>query len=642
MFRQGREAHAASTHRRALLTTSLTAAVLALCAQPAMALEPNDEFFSKQWGDHNTGQLVPIDEGNEKFGEPRAGTPGADDRALSAWQVSTGSRAIVIGEADTGVDFKHPDLSANVWSNPGGIGGCPAGTHGYNVLSEACEPLDTEPLSLGEGHFGGHGTHVAGIMAALGDNSTGVAGIDWQATVLPVKWLQAADEDPGVADLIAALRWFAKAAREGVDIRVVNDSPTFEGKPSAKQIKEETEAIGELQAVNILFVTAAGNTAENNDAQTGRYPCRLDLANELCVTASNDEDKLPSWANYGPHTVDLAAPGVSIYSTLREGKYGYLSGGSMAAAQVSGAAALILSTDPSLSPVALKQDIVENVDPLPALSGKVKSGGRLDICKALPGCEPAAVTGVSPTSGPSGGSTSVTITGTHFDGATAVTFGSAEAASFTVDSPTSITADSPAGTGTVDVRVTTPGGSSPAVAADRFTYVAETTTSPPAQPPPSGTTEAPGATQAPGSPTTGGAAAGQSSVLGATAATSVVVLETSTLPVQRGSVAVKLRCVGAQSCSGTLTIAVKRVTRRPGRAPTTTLLTIGRAAFTLTAAQSKSVALTLDASARALLRAHTRLDALLTIRAPASGSGRAMSKSVRLLGHTSSAQKSSS
>jgi subtilisin family serine protease len=640
VFRHAREANAERIDARLLLASLLVAAALALCAQPAMAVEPNDEFFSKQWGEHNTGQLVPIDEGNEKFGEPRAGTPGADDRALRAWQVSTGSRSIVIGEADTGVDFKHPDLAANVWSNPGGIGGCPAGTHGYDVLSKACEPLDTEPLSPGEGHFGGHGTHVAGIMAALGDNSTGVAGIEWQATVLPVKWLQAADQDQGVAKLIEALRWFAKAAREGVDIRVVNDSPTFEGKPSTQQIKEETEAIGELQAANILFVTAAGNTAENNDPQTGRYPCRLDLANELCVTASNDEDKLPSWADYGPHTVDLAAPGVSTFSTLREGKYGYLSGGSMAAAQVSGAAALILSVDPSLSPAALKQDILDNVDPLPALAGKVKSGGRLDVCKALPGCEPAVVSGVSPTSGPTSGGTAVTITGTHLDGATAVRFGSSNAPSFTVDSPTSITATSPAGAETVDVTVTTPGGTSPAVAGDRFTYEAETTTGSPAQPATSGTTEAPGTT-APS--ITVGPPAGQSSVLGATSTASVVVLATSTLPVQRDMAAVKLRCVGAQPCSGTLTVAVKQITRRRGRAPTTRLLTIGRAAFTLAAGQAKSIALTLDASGRALLRAaHKQLDAVLRILAPASGSGKTVSKSVHLLVRTRSAKKSSS
>jgi subtilisin family serine protease len=377
---------------RALLGTSLTASVLALCAAPVAAtVVPNDEFFARQWAASNTGQPVPIDESNEKFGEAKPGTPGTDERALRAWQISTGSRSVVIGEADTGVDYTQPDLAANIWSDPGGIAGCAAGTHGYSVLSKSCEPMDTEPLNYGQGRFGGHGTHVAGIMAAVGGNSKGIAGVDWQATVLPVKWLQAADEDKGVAKLIEALRWFAKAAREGVNLRVVNDSPTFEGTPSAQQIGEETEAIQELGAEGILFVTAAGNTAEDNDAETGRYPCRLGLPNEICVTATNDEDQLPSWANFGAHTVDLAAPGVSIYSTLREGKYGYLSGGSMAAAQVSGAAALILSVAPSLSPPALKQDILDNVDPLFSLSGVVASGGRLDVCKALPGCEPATV-----------------------------------------------------------------------------------------------------------------------------------------------------------------------------------------------------------------------------------------------------------
>src|SRR5207302_9990544 len=117
-----------------------------------------------------------------------------------------------------------------------------------------------------------------------------------------------------------------------------------------------------------------------------RYPCGYDRPTEICVTASNNNDQLPSWANYGPHTVDLAAPGVSIYSTLREGKYGYLSGGSMASPQVAGAAALVLSVSPSLSPQELKADIVGNVDPLPSLAGKVISGGRLDVCTAPPGC----------------------------------------------------------------------------------------------------------------------------------------------------------------------------------------------------------------------------------------------------------------
>lgn len=615
-----------SFRRRVLLAASLTASALALCAPPVSARMPNDEFFARQWAAANTGQPVPIDEGNEKFGEAEAGTPGADDRALQAWRVSTGSRSIVIGEADTGVDYTQPDLAANIWSNPGGIAGCAAGTHGYSVLSRTCEPMDTEPLSYGKGRFGGHGTHVAGIMAAVGDNSTGVAGIDWRATVLPVKWLQAADEDKGVPELIEALRWFANAAREGVDIRVVNDSPTFEGKPSAQQIAEETEAIEELGAEGILFVTAAGNTAEDNDAETGRYPCRLDLANEICVTATNDEDLLPSWANVGALTVDLAAPGVSIYSTLREGKYGYLSGGSMAAAEVSGAAALILSTDSSLSPVALKRDILKNVDPLFSLSGMVKSGGRLDICKALPGCEPAVVTGVSPNSGPASGGTSVTITGAHLDGATTVRFGSADATSFAIGSPTSITARSPAGAGIVDVTVATPGGASPAVAGDRFTYTAE------AEPAPPSPMSIPGAPPGP--------AAG--SVLGAGARASVVVLTSRTLAVRRGRVAVRLRCVGPQPCSGKLTIVVKRVTRSSGRTAATKMQTIGRAVYSLRTGQRKSLTLALNAGGRALLgAAPARLEALLTILPTGPGAGRSVTKSVHLLTRTGSAKKSS-
>jgi subtilisin family serine protease len=363
---------------------------------------PNDAFFAQQWGDQNVGQPIPIEVGSEEFGEPKAGISGAEDRAVQAWRVTTGSRSIVIGEADTGVDYNHPDLAANIWSNPatgpGHLAGCPTGAHGYNVLNGTCEPMDQE-LAKGKGGYGGHGTHVAGIIGAVGNNEIGVAGMNWQTTILPVRWLEAAGHDLGDVKLIEALRWFAKAAREGVNIRVVNDSPTFEGTPTPQNLKEEREAIEELGAEGILFVTAAGNTAENNDEEGGRYPCRLDLANEICVTASNDKDELPSWANFGPRTVDLAAPGVSIYSTLREGKYGYLSGGSMAAAQVSGAAALILSVDPSLSATALKADILDNVDSLPSLAGKVRTGGRLDVCKALPGCE-AAPSKESPPPGP--------------------------------------------------------------------------------------------------------------------------------------------------------------------------------------------------------------------------------------------------
>jgi subtilisin family serine protease len=338
---------------------------------------PNDPSFGLQWADSNTGQAIPTQEANEVLGAPANGTPGADDGALKAWGVTSGSAAIVIGETDTGVDYEHPDLAANIWSNPGSIGGCAAGTHGYSVVSHTCNPMDDDTV------YGGHGSHVAGIMGAVGNNGVGVAGMNWHTTILPVKWLNSSawGETSG---LIEALQWLAAARQAGVNVRVVNDSATFKGTAYSQALSDEIDTLG---ANGILFVTAAGNTGDNNDEENvRRYPCGYDRPSEICVTATDNNDRLPSWANYGPHTVDLAAPGVSIYSTLREGRYGYLSGGSMASPQVAGAAALILSVAPSLSPQELKADIVSNVDPLPTLAGKVISGGRLDVCKALPGC----------------------------------------------------------------------------------------------------------------------------------------------------------------------------------------------------------------------------------------------------------------
>jgi subtilisin family serine protease len=417
---------------RALLSLLASAiAGLSMSAPAALAATPNDPSFSLQWAASNTGQSVPSQEAEEILGAPIPGTPGDDDGALRAWRVTTGSRSIVIGETDTGVEYEHPDLATNIWSNPGGVGGCPAGTHGYDVLgttmSTRCNPMDEDTS------YGGHGTHVAGIMGAVGDNSMGVAGVNWQTTILPIKWLESAGGSNETGKLIEALQWIVAAKQAGVNIRVVNDSPTFLGTPYSQALADEIEVLGEN---NILFVTAAGNTGEDDDELADRrYPCGYDLPNEICVTASNDNDELPSWANYGPHTVNLAAPGVSIYSTLREGKYGYLSGGSMASPQVAGAAALILSVEPSLTAVELKADILDNVDPVPALSGKVITGGILDICKALPGCEESASSPTgkeesapTETGAPSSQSTSPSIRMTSTSAAAPATAGSGTAA----------------------------------------------------------------------------------------------------------------------------------------------------------------------------------------------------------------------
>jgi thermitase len=330
---------------------------------------PNDPSFGLQWGHLNTGQTV---------NGIHTGTAGADERSVPAWDVTTGSPSIVIAEVDSGVDYNHADLAANIWSNPGGVGGCPVGTHGYNVLTSTCDPMDDETM------YRGHGTHVAGILGAVGNNAVGVAGVNWATTILPVKWLDSAGSG-STSDLISGLNWVLQAQAAGVNVRVVNDSATWKGTPFSQALSDEIDLLGRH---NILFVTAAGNTGDNNDdLSVRRYPCGYDRPTEICVAASDQNDALPSWANYGPTTVDLAAPGDQIYSTLHTEPYGYVSGSSMASPQVAGAAALILSVE-DLSTAALKAQILNNVDPLPALAGSVRTGGRLDICNAVPACAP--------------------------------------------------------------------------------------------------------------------------------------------------------------------------------------------------------------------------------------------------------------
>jgi subtilisin family serine protease len=162
------------TGGKCLLALTLAVAALGASAPAALGATTNDPSFGLQWADNNAGQFVPVQNtAGNIVGEAR-GTPGADEGALWAWQqVTTGSRSIVTGVVDTGVEFKHPDLAANMFTNPGGIGGCGAGSHGYDVLKEVCEPLDEDT------GYDGHGTHVAGIIGAVGNNEVGVAGMNW-------------------------------------------------------------------------------------------------------------------------------------------------------------------------------------------------------------------------------------------------------------------------------------------------------------------------------------------------------------------------------------------------------------------------------------------------------------------------------
>jgi subtilisin family serine protease/fibronectin type 3 domain-containing protein len=351
------------------------------------AVTPNDPDFPNLWGLHNTGQSV--------FGI--FGTPEADIDAPEAWDISTGSTSVVVGVIDTGVDYTHPDLSANIWSAPSSftvnIGGimttCPAGSHGFNAITHVCDPFDDE----------GHGTHVSGTIGARGDNGIGVTGVNWITRIIGGKFLDSGGFG-STADAIQSIDFMiqAKAAfPSSANVRVLNNSWGGGGFSTSLQT-----AISNANTNNMLFVAAAGNggadgIGDNNDI-VPFYPASYAVANVLAVASTTSNDLRSSFSNYGATSVDLAAPGSRIWSTIPGGGYGLSSGTSMATPQVSGAAALVLS-ECSLSTAALKANLMDNVDPIASLAGLIVTGGRLNVNRSIRDCggvhePPAAPTGL--------------------------------------------------------------------------------------------------------------------------------------------------------------------------------------------------------------------------------------------------------
>lgn len=319
---------------------------------------PNDPLFGQLWGLRNTGQTI--------NGVP--GVAGADIKAEPTWNVSTGSTSVVVGVVDTGIDYTHPDLAANVWNNPGGIGGCPAGTHGYNAITRTCDPRDD--------HY--HGTHVSGTIGAIGNNGVGVVGVNWTASIMGLKFLDSTGSGT-TADAIVAIDFAVNAKIAGINVRVLSNS--WGGGPFEQALFDE---INRANTNDILFVAAAGNNASNNDV-TPFYPADYNTPNLVAVAATDNRDGLASFSNYGPTTVHLGAPGVDVLSTTPGAQYTYLSGTSMATPHVSGAAALLLSRQ-TLNTAQLKSTILNNVDRIPSLAGLTVTGGRLNVCAAMPGC----------------------------------------------------------------------------------------------------------------------------------------------------------------------------------------------------------------------------------------------------------------
>jgi subtilisin family serine protease/subtilisin-like proprotein convertase family protein len=318
---------------------------------------PDDPFFPQLWGLHNTGQT--------------GGTPDADIDAPEAWEIATGSASIVVGVIDTGVDYHHPDLAANMWVNPGEIpgngidddgNGFIDDVYGYNFVSNHGNPIDDHR----------HGTHVAGTIAGVGNNGTGVVGVNWTSSIMALKFL-GSNGSGTLANAVRAINYATMMRQDyGVDIRLTNNS--WGGGGYQQSLADAIAASG---SAGMLFVAAAGNSGSNND-RSPHYPSSYDLDNIIAVAATDHNDQLASFSCYGATSVDLAAPGVNTYSTLLNGGYGSLSGTSMASPHVAGVAALAWSTAPNATPEQIRDAILGGVDPKPNLAGKVATGGRLN------------------------------------------------------------------------------------------------------------------------------------------------------------------------------------------------------------------------------------------------------------------------
>jgi subtilisin family serine protease len=282
-----------------------------------------------------------------------------------AWDVTQGSNAVVVAVVDTGADVTHPDLDANIWTNSGEVAnGLDDDTNG---LVDDLKGWDFASGDANVSDTNGHGTHVSGTIGAEGDNAAGVTGVNWRVKVMPLR------TGNGTLSGLAIEQAFRYACAEGA--QVVNGS--F-GSPSPDPFVRD--AIEDCPGT--LFVFAAGNESTNNDAQP-RYPCNYPVENVVCVAASEEDDTLAPFSNYGTTNVDLAAPGAAILSTIPGGLFDEFFGTSMASPHVAGAAALVLSHRPALTPIELKNTLLLSVDKTSAYSGSVKTGGRLNVARAL-------------------------------------------------------------------------------------------------------------------------------------------------------------------------------------------------------------------------------------------------------------------
>lgn len=323
---------------------------------------PNDPQFGDLWGLHNLGQ--------------DAGTPDADIDSPEAWNTTTESTDMVVAVIDTGVDYNHEDLAANIWINPGEIpaNGIDDDGNGYVDDIHGIDPCngDSDPFD-----DNGHGTHCSGTIAAVGDNDIGIVGINWGARIMALKFLDSSGSGY-TSDAVECLE-YGLMMKSAYNINLTLSSNSWGGGGDSQALYD---VINAWKNMDMLFVAAAGNDGTDNDVSP-QYPSNYELENIITVAATNRNDNMAYFSCYGGESVDIGAPGEGILSTTPGNTYAVYSGTSMATPHVAGAAVLLWTMHPSYGYTDIKEILLSTVDPLATLGDKVVSGGRLNIDSAI-------------------------------------------------------------------------------------------------------------------------------------------------------------------------------------------------------------------------------------------------------------------
>ncbi|MBD2357727.1 S8 family serine peptidase [Tolypothrix sp. FACHB-123] len=313
---------------------------------------PNDPYFGNLWG------LQKIN-------------------ATTVSNYTQGGKDVIVAVVDSGVDYNHLDLASNIWTNPGEIpndgidndgNGYIDDIHGWDFGDEDSNPLDNHPK-------GGHGTHVAGIIGAVGNNGLGIIGVSPNVSIMAIKHTRVSDGGGLLWNLAYGMYY---AIENGAKILNLSFSSPFWN-------QDEYDVLQYAYKRGVLVIASAGNSGKDNDI-TPRYPASYDLPNIITVAATDENDQLAIFSqgasNYGANSVDLAAPGKNIDSTLPNNQYATWEGTSMAVPHVVGTAALLLAANPNLTVLELRYALLSTVDKLDSLQDKVNTGGRLNALAA--------------------------------------------------------------------------------------------------------------------------------------------------------------------------------------------------------------------------------------------------------------------